>query len=121
MRRVFKKTYLVFLAYKESLFHDKTVKNPTEAALDSKLLVMSASLGAQRARKTHADLRQFDVGEFLRKVVRSMRAGAAGGAGRAERRNVEEEQEQEHPELDWARLGRCAYKHIATAPNLTFM
>ena len=82
---------------------DSPVKGPQEAALDSALLLKASSMGAQKARAMKSGSGNFDIDEFVSKLITYM-----GGRRTLEDQDPEDsdvEQDGDAP-LDWERIGR---------------
>lgn len=99
----------------------KNVTGPTEAVLDSRLLLDASEAGARMAQNIKID-NSFDVEEYLDRVAQFM-----GGQTRpVGARDDEPGDLDEHPELDagtwdWEKLGRVAAGHSRRAPVLGFL
>ncbi|KAK2463185.1 hypothetical protein APHAL10511_004840 [Amanita phalloides] len=94
------------------------VKGPQEAALDSSLLLKASSMGAQKARAMKSGSGDFDVDEFVSKLITYL-----GGRRTLEDQdpdNSDVEQDGDAP-LDWERIGRKALANSHRAPALSFM
>ncbi|KAI7856318.1 Nse4 C-terminal-domain-containing protein [Circinella umbellata] len=76
------------------------IKNVSEATIDSKLLVMTADLGAQKARNLKLDNNLFNADEFVSKI-RTL--GSSRGM------------------LNWKRIGKRAFKFSQRAYTMDFM
>ncbi|KAG2216507.1 hypothetical protein INT45_013085 [Circinella minor] len=76
------------------------IKNVSEATIDSKLLVMTADLGAQKARNLKLDNNLFNADEFVSKI-RTL--GSSRGT------------------LNWKRIGKRAFKFNQRAYAMDFM
>lgn len=97
---------------------DSPVKGPQEAALDSALLLKASSMGAQKARAMKSGSGNFDIDEFVSKLITYM-----GGRRTLEDQDPEDsdvEQDGDAP-LDWERIGRRALAKSHRAPAPTFM
>ena len=86
---------------------------------------MAASLGLQRAQKATGDLQQFDVQDYLRRLVTFMAPVDEDGVGRrrgAARIVDNDDDDDAHVvDLDWAKLGRHAQGFISRVPAVEFM
>jgi hypothetical protein len=94
------------------------VKGPQEAALDSALLLKASSMGAQKARAMKSGSGNFDVDEFVSKLITYM-----GGRRTLEDQDPDDsdvEQDGDAP-LDWERIGRKALAKSHRAPVPSFM
>ncbi|KAK9719422.1 hypothetical protein K7432_004802 [Basidiobolus ranarum] len=87
----------------------KKVKNPYEATLDARLLVLSADIGTQKARRMKIDSHSFDTSEYIAKMVTLM-----GG-----RQGIEDEEGRSI--LNWDTLGDIATNYTARAPSMDFI
>ncbi|KAI9246679.1 Nse4 C-terminal-domain-containing protein [Phascolomyces articulosus] len=76
------------------------IKNVSEATIDSKLLVMTADLGAQKARNLKLDNDLFNADEFVSKIK------TLGGS---------------RSKLDWTRIGNRAFEYNQRAHTIDFM
>ncbi|KAF8633380.1 hypothetical protein AX17_004551 [Amanita inopinata Kibby_2008] len=94
------------------------VKGPQEATLDSALLLKASSMGAQKARAMKSGSGNFDVDEFISKLITFM-GGRRTFEGQ-DPENSDAEQDGEAP-LDWDRIGRQALAKSHRAPALSFM
>lgn len=94
------------------------MKGPQEAALDSALLLKASSMGAQKARAMKSGSGNFDVDEFVSKLITYM-----GGRRTLEDQDPDDsdvEQDGDAP-LDWERIGRKALAKSHRAPVPSFM
>ncbi|KAF8345941.1 Nse4 C-terminal-domain-containing protein [Amanita rubescens] len=94
------------------------VKGPQEAALDSALLLKASSMGAQKARAMKSGSGNFDIDEFVSKLITYM-----GGRRTLEDQDPDDsdvEQDGDAP-LDWERIGRKALAKSHRAPVPSFM
>lgn len=117
-----------------SLFYVSKVQAPSEAILDSRILVAASGAGALKARQMKLDANAFDSTEFLNKLIWFMggRLGGAGkGKGKGKKRAVRDEEEEESEEEDgegqaegglkWERLGRALAGESRRPPTMDFM
>ncbi|CAM0136064.1 hypothetical protein VKS41_005550 [Umbelopsis sp. WA50703] len=87
----------------------RQVRNTQEATLDSRLLVLSADLSVQKARKMRVDYNSFDTDEFVSKVI-----SLGGGRHLAELNN-------DATELNWRDIGKQAVRFGKRAVTMDFM
>lgn len=112
----------------------KTVKQTSDATLDSRLMVTTGELSARRARQTKigGSCQGIDVDEFVGKCLSYMRNGAgangaptSGTQRRRQRDNDEsgaEDSQDEGEELDWEAFGRKAcFPHNIRPPVSGFL
>lgn len=108
------------------------VRSTDEAALDAKLLVMSADLGLQRSLKVSRMTQSFDINDFLNRVKRFMITTSEAAITQAEANNeadaaVEEEEEDDDDDTlqdvkYWSKLGLLGLKFSKAAPpRLSFL
>ncbi|KAI9319286.1 Nse4 C-terminal-domain-containing protein [Dichotomocladium elegans] len=81
------------------------VRNTQEAALDSRVFMLSADLGAQKAQNMRLGSTLFDQDEFVSKVR------TLGGAQSADETGI----------LDWAAIGKRAGSHTHRVQSMDFM
>ncbi|KAF7729267.1 nuclear protein [Apophysomyces ossiformis] len=89
------------------------VRNTQEATLDSKLLVLSADLGTQKARNLRLDNQVFNVDEFVSKIITYGRS--------AEVTERERSRSDQEPDLDWKKIGLKAVAFGKAAHSIDFM
>ncbi|KAF9426408.1 nuclear protein [Podila epigama] len=89
------------------IIHDTEVSGTHEATLDSKLLVMSADLGMQKAKHLRMGQGGFDETEYVTRLV-----GLMGG---------HDVSKDSYVELDWSKVGRLAAKWTRRVPTMDFM
>ncbi|KAI9497138.1 Nse4 C-terminal-domain-containing protein [Zychaea mexicana] len=77
------------------------IKNVSEATIDSKLLVLTADIGAQKARNLKLDSDLFNADEFVGKVK------SLGSGNRST--------------INWKRIGARAFEHSQRAHSMDFM
>lgn len=88
------------------------VKQTYEATLDSHLLVLSADINQEKARKMRVEHGLFDVDAYIARLVTVM-----GG-----RDGQQQESSQDSPQrLDWTRMGQMAAGYMRRAPAVDFM
>jgi len=85
------------------------VRNTQEATLDSRLLVLSADLSAQKARNMRVDFNVFDTDEFVSKII------SLGGG-----RHVADANDDQ-PELDWKEIGKRVIRFGKRPVTMDFM
>ncbi|KAI8379116.1 Nse4 C-terminal-domain-containing protein [Radiomyces spectabilis] len=85
------------------------VRNTQEATLDSKLLVLSAGLGAQKARNLRLDHQLFNIDEFVSKIKT---------LGRTAEADLDDDNESH---LDWKCIGIRAIQYGKRARTIDFM
>ncbi|CAG8441781.1 6477_t:CDS:10 [Ambispora leptoticha] len=95
------------LAKANSLY--KKVRNTHEAILDSRILVLSADLSVQKARRMKIDSNAFDTDDYVGKLVNFM-----GGS------QPHLEEEDDAP-LDWLGLGKVAARFTTRVPSMAYM
>ncbi|RKO83754.1 Nse4 C-terminal-domain-containing protein [Blyttiomyces helicus] len=88
----------------------KNVKNTQDAALDSRLLVTTADIAFQRARRMKVDGAAFDINDFASKVMAKLNASDGDGRG-ADGDGV----------LDWDAVGRIAARRLRRSVVCDFM
>ena len=93
----------------------RTVKNPTEATLDSTVLRNVSSIGAQKARAMKLGSAAFDIDDFVSKLITFM-----GGRQQFEDEDGDE-MEVEEGALDWDKIGRKALAKSRRVPVTGFM
>lgn len=91
------------------------VRNPQEAALDSKVLLQNAEMGAAMARAMKHDAGAFDVDDYLAKMLVFL-----GGANE-EVADDEFDERGEDASLNWERIGAKVFKHSRRAVCMDFM
>jgi hypothetical protein len=85
-------------------YGDFAVQRTQEAKLDSRALKLVADIGAGKAERLRTDAGQFDVDDFLKRVVAKL------GPAR-----------DDESELDWAGAGEIAFSFALTPPTIGFM
>lgn len=90
-----------------TLMHEAffSVKNTQEATLDSRLLVLSADLGNQKARNLRLESQMFSVDEFVSKIKRFARPRAG----------------DDDEDLNWKKIGQKAFQFSARVQSIDFM
>ena len=91
------------------------VRNPQEAALDSKVLLQNSEMGAAMARAMKHDAGAFDVDDYMAKILVFLGGANAGVA------DDEFDEREEDPSLNWGRIGSKALKHSRRAVCMDFM
>ncbi|CAG8463797.1 6195_t:CDS:2 [Ambispora leptoticha] len=86
----------------------KKVRNTHEAILDSRILVLSADLNVQKARRMKIDNNAFDTDDYIAKLTNFMGEQQTRG-------------EDEDVHLDWLGLGKVAARYTNRAPSMDFM
>ncbi|KPV72345.1 uncharacterized protein RHOBADRAFT_8310, partial [Rhodotorula graminis WP1] len=116
------------------------VQNPSEAVLDSRVLMATSEAGALKARQLKIDADAFDTDEFLARLRRFLGGEAArsdrarrrdrttGGGGRARGRRaasdedeLEDSQEDDDVALLWGRAGQVLAGESKRPAPLDFM
>jgi hypothetical protein len=94
---------------------DTTVKNPTEATLDSTVLRNVSSISAQKARAMKLGSAAFDIDDFVSKLAIFM-------GGRHELADdASELDEIGDSVMDWEKVGRRALAKSRRVPVMGFM
>lgn len=91
------------------------MRNPQEAALDSKVLLQNSEMGAAMARSMKHDAGAFDVDDYLAKLFVFL-----GGANE----DVADDEFDERggdASLNWGRIGAKVLKHSRRAVCMDFM
>jgi hypothetical protein len=88
---------------------DTIVRNVQEATLDSRVLVLSADLSAQKAKALRLGGESFSLDEFVSKVI------SVG------KNNNEDFDRDEDEELDWKLLGKKAMRIGKRGHSIDFM
>ena len=91
------------------------MRNPQEAALDSKVLLQNSEMGAAMARAMKHDAGAFDVDDYLAKILVFLGGADAGVA------DDEFDEREEDASLNWGRIGSNALKHSRRAVCMDFM
>ena len=91
------------------------VRNPQEAALDSKVLLQNSEMGAAMARAMKHDAGAFDVDDYLTKLLVFLEGANAGVA------EDEFDGREEDVSLNWGRIGTKVLKHSRRAVCMDFM
>ncbi|KAJ1795544.1 hypothetical protein LPJ56_007344 [Coemansia sp. RSA 2599] len=91
-----------------SLFNK--VKSTTEGILDSRFLILSADIGAQRAHQMRIDSTAFDSLEYIERLREMLFVRGAGGA---------DEQQLQGAASDWGRVGCVAQRFTREAPRFS--
>jgi len=91
------------------------VRNPQEAALDSKVLLQNSEMGAAMARAMKHDAGAFDVDDYLAKLLVFL-----GGANE-EVADDEFDERGEDASLIWGRIGTKILKYSRRAVCMDFM
>jgi hypothetical protein len=91
------------------------VRNPQEAALDSKVLLQNSEMGAAMARAMKHDAGAFDVDDYLAKILVFLGGANAGVA------DDEFDEREEDASLNWGRIGPKVLKHSRRAVCMDFM
>ncbi|OAD81416.1 hypothetical protein PHYBLDRAFT_104504 [Phycomyces blakesleeanus NRRL 1555(-)] len=94
--------------YNHYPYYHYIVRNTQEASLDSKLLVLSADIGAQKARNMRLEQQLFNLDEFVSKLKT---------VGRPETATNRDNQE----ELNWKAIGMHGIKFGKRAHSIDFM
>ncbi|KAJ2847731.1 hypothetical protein J3B02_004102 [Coemansia erecta] len=89
-----------------SLFN--RVKSTTEGILDSRFLILSADIGAQRAHQMRIDSAAFDSLEYIDRVRELLIVRGPGGVD-----------EQQEAGTDWTRVGLVAQRFTRAAPRFS--
>jgi len=92
------------------------VRNPQEAALDSKVLLQNSEMGAAMARAMKHDAGAFDVDDYLAKLLVFL-----GGANAGVAEDNEFDEREEDAALNWGRIGANVLKHSRRAVCMDFM
>jgi len=90
------------------------VRNPQEAALDSKVLLQNSEMSAAMARAMKHDAGAFDVDDYLAKILVFLGGANAGVAD-------DEFDELEDASLTWGRIGSRVLRHSRRAVCIDFM
>ncbi|KAJ1976666.1 hypothetical protein H4R33_006388 [Dimargaris cristalligena] len=93
--------------------YDK-VKNTYEATLDAKILILSADIGSQKAKKMRIEHDAFDIESFFTKLQHIVK-------GTHELEGLEETPVDPDYENHWPKLGITASKYARRAPASNFM
>ncbi|GAA5856073.1 hypothetical protein JCM8547_002967 [Rhodosporidiobolus lusitaniae] len=111
------------------------VDAPSEAILDSRVLIATSEAGALKARQLKIDADAFDTDEFLARLKTFLGVRGGGGGGKRRRRRQPEESDEED-ELDeedgrrrgdavdavkWGKVGRILSGESRRVPALDFM
>ncbi|GAA5978407.1 hypothetical protein JCM11641_004680 [Rhodosporidiobolus odoratus] len=105
----------------------KKVENPSEAILDSRVLIATSEAGALKARQLKIDADAFDTDEFLSRL--KVFLGVKAGGVRTRRRRGDDSDEDELDEdersssggLKWGRVGKVLAGESKRVPALDFM
>ncbi|TFK73968.1 hypothetical protein BDN72DRAFT_789911 [Pluteus cervinus] len=96
------------------------VKGPQEATLDSRFLLVTSTIGAQKARAMKSGSGAFDMDEFVTKLI-----GFMGGRKQLEDQvgegDSEEDIDDSESPLEWGKIGRKALAKSRRVPALSFM
>jgi hypothetical protein len=92
------------------------VKQPYEATLDSRLLVLSADINHEKARRMRVEHGLFDVDEYISRLVTVM--GGRQDLDTATTSTVPAEQLRR---MDWTRIGRITTGYMTRVPACDFM
>lgn len=95
-------------------FWMSTVTTPREAALDSELLCLCATLGKQKIQSLNTDFVQFQPLEFAEKLVMTL-------AGGQDYSSTEEAEESPFPLEGWEKLGKICSPLFNRTPPLNLM
>ncbi|RKP24977.1 Nse4 C-terminal-domain-containing protein [Syncephalis pseudoplumigaleata] len=96
------------------LIESTEIKQPYEATLDSRLLVLSADINHEKARRMRVEHGLFDVDEFISRLVTVM-----GGRHDLEASRSVASEQLRH--MDWTRVGRLSTGYMARAPAGDFI
>lgn len=109
-----KKVCLLFVC-PDRVTEDTTVKNPTEATLDSTVLRNVSSISAQKARAMKLGSAAFDIDDFVSKLAIFM-------GGRHELADDASELDDIGDSvMDWEKVGRRALAKSRRVPVMGFM
>ncbi|KAI5475174.1 alpha-1,2-mannosyltransferase (Ktr4), glycosyltransferase family 15 protein [Pseudohyphozyma bogoriensis] len=103
----------------------KDVKAPSEAILDSRVLMAASDAGALKARQLKLDANAFDTDEFISRLLRFM--GRRSGGGRRSTRAAESEAgDEDGDDADamtdgWTKVGRVLAKESRRIPVMDHM
>ncbi|KAJ1966770.1 hypothetical protein H4R34_006469, partial [Dimargaris verticillata] len=90
------------------------VKNPYEATLDARLLILSADIGTQKAKKMRIEHDAFDTEAYLGRLQ-----GLVRGTQRLE--GFDRYSADSDTSTYWSRIGAVAAKYSCRAPASDFM
>lgn len=111
----------------------KTVDRPSEAVLDSRVLIATSEAGALKARQLKIDADAFDTDEFIARLVRFMGGRTNSRDARRKRTRGRRAAESDEDELDddeevdfdrpmkWIRVGRVLAAQSRRPAPLDFM
>jgi len=89
-----------------------SVRNPTVATVDSRLLVTTSDLAKTKARRVNLGDAAFNIDEYVDKLVSYM-----GG----QHSTAVTQHGEKGPTLDWAAIGRVAMRIARRPPTIDFM
>ena len=104
-----------------------SVKDTSEATLDSRYLIMASDMSAAKAKAMKNDASGFDLDDFVSKLVTFMggRKGGInkqrGGSEEIEEEEEEEDEDEDDSPLDWEEVGRLALMKSHRVPVIDFM
>lgn len=111
----------------------KRVDRPSEAVLDSKVLIATSEAGALKARQLKIDADAFDTDEFIARLVKFMGGQANARDARRKRTRGKRAAESDEDELDdddeaefdrpmkWIKVGRVLAAQSRRAAPFDFM
>jgi non-structural maintenance of chromosomes element 4 len=110
------------LTHTDGLF--KRVQAAREAVLDSKLLVATSELAAEKAQRMKSKYGTFDVDMYLekmRQILESPFPNRIASIVETTESNKRTRTEEEQPFFDWRSLGILAMKYMRVAPTIRIM
>lgn len=104
------------------------VKQPTEATMDSRFLIVSAETAAAKAKLFRIDRKAFNMDEFLSRVKQYGKGKAVAAADdddsdadQAEERLIGDREKAKRRQEFWERLGWKAAQHSYRVPAADLM
>lgn len=94
------------------------VRAPQEAALDSKVMLQNAEMGAAMARAMKHDTEAFDIDDLIGKLITFMGGRLADGDVNEASQDMDVD---DTAPLNWDAIGQKAYMYSRKAPCMDFM
>ncbi|KAI9598940.1 Nse4 C-terminal-domain-containing protein [Syncephalis fuscata] len=95
------------------------VKQTYEATLDSRLLVLSADINHEKARRMRIEHGLFDVDEYISRLVTVM--GGRHNVEMSAASNTANTASDRLSRMDWTRIGRLSTGYMTRAPTCDFI
>lgn len=98
-----------------------TVKDTSEATLDSKFLMIASDMGAAKAKAMRSDGAGFDVDDFVAKLVTYMGGRMGARAGSEPFDEDDDNDDVDGQLLNWEKIGLLSMRKSRRVPVIDFM